>query len=261
MANLILEVISGPNKGQKFPIELGYKLGSGFGDVKTEINIPARNIATLHAKILEDEKNQLILVAQSQSRMFFINSQKVSRVLLVPGQIFKIEEMLIKVVSKNDGEPNKVDKIQKSHKPLIIANLEPITEPNLPTEPNEFLENLLKTAPAHIPRNKLEIKIHFFKNPLQLKFIQGIQFDESFTIGWGPRSFGKNTFEHSLSDPIAPDLAFTLTPGNQGEYVFSTHYPNIIFINGHKLRKTIVSSGDKINFGETILELLELEYL
>lgn len=243
MVDLFFEIIQGPNKGQIIPIKPGYKLGNGFGEAKVEIKLPAKNILSLHAQIISLENGQLFLVALNPNHVFSIDSHKIDRIELTNGYIFKLEDMLIKVASKAKKNTS------------LYAQRVPMSQ-----KPDQTLESLLQTCTSLIPKNSGSIEIQAFKSPLQMRFSQGLQFDESFIIGWGPRKFGKNTLEFSLSDPVAPDIAFTLSPGTKGEYVFFTKYPNIIFINGNSFKKAIVKTRDKIQFGDTIIELLELEY-
>jgi hypothetical protein len=264
MADLAFEVIQGPNVGQQILIGVGYKLGNGTGNAQTEINFPGKNILNLHAQIVAGEDNQLVLTALNPNRAFYVDSKKTRKVVLTVGQIFKMEDVIIKVISakiRENGPPieainqPKLDKQSLNYKITDALPLD--TEQFL----NGSLDGLLKKCISFVPKNSEKLsRVKPFKNPLQLRIIQGVQFEESFIIGWGPRKFGKNTFEFSLLDPVTPDVAFTLSPGSNGEYIFSTHHPKIVFINGQKVKKTIVHSGDKIKFGDTVVEILELEY-
>lgn len=264
MADLAFEVIQGPNAGQQILIGAGYKLGNGAGNTHTEINLPGKNILNLHAQIVTGENNQLVLTALNPNRAFYVDSKKTRKVILTNGQIFKIEDIIIKVVSAkipDKGSPlelinePKLEKQSPKHKNIELLALD------TKQIQNGSLEDLLNNCISYLPKSNEKLsKVKPFKNPLQLRITQGVQFEESYLVGWGPRKFGKNTFEFSLLDPITPDVAFTLSPGNNGEYIFSTHHPKIVFINGQKVKKTIVHSGDKIKFGDTVVEILELEY-
>jgi hypothetical protein len=265
MVNTVLEVIEGPNKGQIYPIKEGFRIGSGSGDIKTEIQISGRNISTLHAKIMADEKGRLVLIALNPSRVFYVNSQKQNRVTLVHGQVFKMEDMLIR--AQDAGQKNEaftqnihIQTVLIAEKPRSINDSNQTVAISQPQSAHRSLGNLLMNYIQHIPKNQIENSVMAFKNPLQMRFTQGLQFEESIVVGWGPRRFGKSTLEFALTDPVAPGLAFTLSPGPKGEFVFTTSYPNIVFINGQKMKKAILMSGDKIKVGDTIIEILELEY-
>lgn len=251
MSKLALEIIQGPNTGQKLPVKLGDKLGNGFGESKADIKIPSPSISSMHAKVIKDEKNQLVLIALNPSKFFIANAQKLDRVVLKAGYIFKIEEIIIKVVSLGEKYEEKIQK-----KSSLKSTIPP--EPKF--SPYENLETQLLQCVGKIESVESGKKIMAFKNPIQMRFTQGVQLEESFVIGWGPRFFGKNTYELTLIDPQAPDFAFALVPGSGGECVFSTQHPKRIFINGQNTKKAILNTGDKIKFGDTIIEILELDY-
>jgi hypothetical protein len=251
MPDLLLEIIQGPNAGQMFTIHLGDRIGNGFGESRAEIKIPTPNISSLHAKVIKDENNQLALVALNQSKFFIQNSKKVDQIILLPGEVFKIEELILKVHSAA-GLPNNLVK-QKNPLKLPLGNKNPRSA-------LEELESGLLQCIDKSMQNIESMVIRPFQNPIQMRFTQGVQLEESIIIGWGPRSFGKNTYELTLTDPIALDLAFLLSPGLAGVCEFSTEHPEQIFINGHSTKKAVLSSGDKIQFGNNIIEVLELDY-
>ena len=75
-------------------------------------------------------------------------------------------------------------------------------------------ENLADKLPLDWVQNKIPDGAgQAFSPTLRLKFVQGIQADESMLLGYGPRRAGAHSLDIDLRDPEAPELAFEIIPG------------------------------------------------
>lgn len=283
--SVFLEVIKGQQKGQRFPLTPGNVIGTPSNENDDVIKILGRNIAAEHAKVMVDDKDNLVLICTNITNSLMVNMQSVKRVVLIPGVVFFIGDVQFRV-SEFDSFPNEETLVSKKisnfnnsdddeNKPvetevertIATANSD-LTFDSLPKIYNEGdseglkLEKLLIAALNEgislLPQKNYEPKVRLLSKALRLVFIQGLQYDQEFFISWGPRKFGKATAELHLFDAQAPDEAFIIYPAKTGETLFVTDHPDIVSLNGKKTNKQILNHRDKIKIGDTIIQVLEV---
>jgi pSer/pThr/pTyr-binding forkhead associated (FHA) protein len=223
---LHLEVIAGALKGSRFKLAEGMQLGRSKG----EIQIPDPKISGLHALVEKDSRGKLILVDQNSSNGLLINEIRVKRVALLPGVRFQAGKTLFKVVDYED------------HKLAASA-------------PQSWRELLMDEIPRLKLKNKdPKVSVQPFQKLVKIEILTGIQADQSFVLGFGPRIFGSDTLDIELFDIEAPNVAFQLTPDLAGVR-FSTNYPEKVTLNHNQVSTDLIKAGDKIYLGQTTIQI------
>lgn len=228
---LALEVTDGPLSGRIFPLREGYILGRSHGEVR--IPDDAR-ISSSHAKVCADPRGGLLLVDQGSSNGLQINGVTVRRVKILPGVQFMAGKTRFRVV-----EAEEID----------------LPEP-VPEVPHwkERLKGILDSLPAEGTSEGAEEGFGPFDPMVKLKFLEGVQADQELLLGFGPRSFGSDTLDVELHDPLAPPVAFTLKPSPQGP-LFQTPYPRLVRVNNQTIDTCVLKSGDRIAVGQSLIEV------
>jgi pSer/pThr/pTyr-binding forkhead associated (FHA) protein len=225
---LFLEIKTGARIGQKFPIHEGTRVGRTTG----EILIPDSKISSLHAQIERDEAGALVLKDRGSANGILINDQKVTSIALMPGVLFRLGKTSI-LVTEEAG-------------PIQISSPSSNAEQRV-----EWKNTLLQMIPDLLAQNSSKaMALLPFSPPLCLKFTSGIQIDEGLVLGYGPRKFGSSVLDIELKDPVAPQVAFEITP-EQNFIKFSTKEPRIVQVNGRQVPSLMLREGDVISFGET----------
>ena len=184
---LVLEVLSGPLQGKKFKAEQGLTVGRRDTTILLDED---GKVSGLHAKIEADNKGQLVLMDQNSSNGLVINDRRVKKVALMRGVRFRVGGTLILISESEEYEaPTPAMKKPWRDEVLSLLTADPAT--------NRILEG------APLP----------FTPAVQLEFLQGLQSETIFTLGYGPRSAGSGSLDMDLQDPDAPEVAFEIHPG------------------------------------------------
>lgn len=228
---LALEITEGPLSGRVFPLREGYILGRAAG----EIRVPDDSrISSTHAKVCADPRGGLLLVDEGSSNGLQINGVTVRRVKLLPGVQFLAGKTRFRVLEAEHLElPPPAEEV-KSWKVQLKASLEGL------------LDNAKPLA--------AEAGFSPFSPLIQLLFLEGVQTDQEILLGFGPRSFGSDTLDIDLHDPLSPPIAFTLTPSPDGP-VFQTPYPKLVRLNKLVVASSTLKSGDLISVGQSLIEV------
>ena len=89
---------------------------------------------------------------------------------------------------------------------------------------------------------------------IRLIFTQGPQINTAWTIGYGPREIGPESSEFPLVESGLPDICFSLHPTERG-VMFKTSHPDRVSLNNKATKSDILSSGDVIRIGESMIEV------
>jgi hypothetical protein len=85
---------------------------------------------------------------------------------------------------------------------------------------------------------------------LLLKFIQGRQLGQEWTIGYGPREAGSGSPDLQIEEPDAPAICFELIPGRGGAS-FRTRHRTLVRLNGAEADFAPIGDGDIIDIENT----------
>lgn len=225
---LFIEIIEGSGKGRKCKVTAGLQIGRAKGDFI--VNDP--KISGLHAQIEEDAKGNLILADAGSSNGIIINQQKVRQIKIMLGVTFQLG---------------------KTHFRIIETELSPIISSMLEKETwRAVLRRCLSAEPA--PSQNQQSLVEAFVQPLKLSFIQGIQAEEEWLLGFGPRQAGSSQFDLFLKDSVAPDIAFELRPSPEGVELIN-RAPEILKINDQSPTVCLLKNDDMIEIGLTKIKV------
>lgn len=231
---LFFEIIDGTSKGKKCKIAAGLQIGRSRGDFI--VNDP--KISSLHAQVEQDAKGELILVDAGSSNGIVINQQKVRSIKIMRGVAFRLGKTSFKIVEgdANDSAAISVKRHDSWQAPIRYALQEQLPKVKKP----ELSKTLITWEP--------------FAKPLRLSFIQGIQAEDEWILGFGPRQAGAAQADLFLKEPTAPDLAFELFATDEG-VEFKTEYPKIVKINGASVETSSLKDNDIIEIGITKIKI------
>lgn len=224
--DIFFDVISGPQQGEKFDVQAGFEIGRKAAD----ITIKDSKLSSKHAYIEEDKRGNLVLIDNDSHNGIYVNSKRVKKALLLPGIVIQLGQNTLKVQEKD------VDAMA-----LLF---------------NQKQKSLLEDAFLHGQVSVFNKKktLQSFVSPLTLTFIQGIQCDLVWHIGYGPRHFGRFYPEFPLHEPNCPDECFILKP-NKLKVEFETPCPEKVLLNNQQKLADEVVQGDLISIGKTLIRI------
>jgi len=224
---LFLEILDGPQQGSRFKIENGHVIGRNRGNIP----INDEKVSGAHAKFELDNKGQFVLTDLDSSNGIRSGNRRVKRVAMMPGVVFRLGRTTFQVVTAE----------------------EPLAEQF--SRARTWKENLADALPLETVRNRVpEGAAKPFSPPLNLKFIQGLQTDESLLLGYGPRRAGAQSLDIDIKDPEAPSLAFEILPGD-GLAQLRNLCRNKLKLNNKQVETEILQDGDLIQIGTTIIKV------
>lgn len=215
---LELEVIDGVNKGKRIAFRNGLTIGKQVDSIVFQDS----EIAEQHAKITLDSKKSwnIECLKDNTIRLGF---EEVGRARLIVGLIFNLGQTGFKVVQREGRE---------------VASWA--------TELKAWLENN--------PGIRTTSEVIFFLRPIRLSFIQGPQYEEVYTLSYGPRILGHNHLDLNIKDPTAPtEIAkfFQITDKLYIENLAGS----LVSLNGLPFDQHLIASGDKLKVASNVIEL------
>lgn len=216
---LALEVLDGPNKGSNVSLRNGMTVGRGAADFSVKSD---SEMADLHAVITYDLKKSwnIECLAPNKLRLGF---DEVERATLILGLIFHLGQTAFKVVEH-------VPKTQGSWQ--------------------DSFRDWLDVSPGR----QTATEIFFFLRPVRLSFIQGPQYEEVYTLSYGPRILGFNNLDLNIKDPSTPPLVARFYQIGDQVYIDNLCGPQAT-INGAPFEQHIMTSGDILRITSSVIEL------
>lgn len=215
---LELEVLDGMHKGKRISLRNGLVVGR-FVD-QTQFDDP--DMAELHAIINLDSKKSWNIECLGSNRIR-LGFDEVVRARLILGLIFNLGQTGFKVVQREGRQ---------------ISSW----------------ENEMKTWFENNPGPRVTPELFFFLKPLRLSFIQGPQYEEVYTLSYGPREIGHNNLDLNIKDPTAPNQVAKFFQVADQVYIENLGGDKVS-INGSSFDQHLVSSGDKLKVGSNVIEL------
>ena len=215
---LELEVLDGPQKGKRIPLKNGLQLGRLAGPLSFE----DEQMADLHGVLSFDQKKlwNIECLAPLKLRIGF---QEAPHAQLIKGLIFHLGQTGFKVVE---------------HHALAFDSWE------------NGMKQWLQSNPGRPVANEL----FFFLNPVRLTFTQGPQYEEFYTLSYGPREIGFNSLDLNIKDPAVPAKVARFT--QIGDQVYLENLCgqkaliNNAFFDQHPLQ-----DGDKLMVAANVIEM------
>ncbi len=284
---LQIKAVHGPLKGQTFPLKEGMTLGRQSGD----ICLADPKASSLHAKVVSGPKG-LVLLDQGSKNGLKVQGEKVTSIDLTPGTSFQIGDgsfcvehitppdlipdpapSLIELEADEDPPPIVTPKAHDPNdEPTHIQNFSeatvppPLTQAKRP-KPTKFQAS--PETPKALPWNEIlekfsvELLTHAKSQPrviaafhpaIKLTFYGGPQTETCWTLGYGPRRVGSQSFDLPILDPKAPEICFELFPSPDG-VSFLTQHPEVVLINGQSITSKLLQTGDIIRVLNTEIEV------
>lgn len=218
-----LEILDGKNKGQRISLRNGLLLGHSIG----KLQFDDLEMQDRHAIVTFDLKNNwnIECLAPAKMRLGF---DEVSRAALIKGLVFHLGQTGFKVVEKTG-----------------TGALRP------------WKEELIEWFDEH-PVTSVSTEIFFFLRPIRLSFIQGPQYEELYTLSYGPRELGYNHLDLNLKDPSSPNKAARFFQVSDKAFVENLCGQQAT-INAKNFDQHLIRSGDILRIGSSVIELSILE--
>lgn len=215
---LELEILDGVNKGKRITLRNGLVVGKSVDSLVFD----DEDMGELHAIVNLDQNKSwnIECLGGNKIRLGF---DEVGRARLILGLIFNMGQTGFKVVQRQTRE---------------IGSW----------------TDELKTWLENNPGPRTEPEVFFFIKPLRLSFIQGPQFEEVYTLSYGPRELGYNNLDLNVKDPSAPPLVARFFQVADKIYIENL-CGDKTSINGAPFDQHPVTSGDKLKVGSNVIEL------
>lgn len=115
----------------------------------------------------------------------------------------------------------------------------------------------LKVWLENHPGSPCSTEIFFFLRPVRLSFIQGPQYEEAYTLSYGPRELGYNNLDLDIKDPSSPPRIAKFFQIGDHSYIENL-CGNAATINGKAFDEHVIASGDILRVGSSTIELSTL---
>lgn len=215
---LELEVLDGTNKGKRLPLRNGLTLGRQQG----ALVFSDSEMSDLHAVVTFDSKNMWNIECLAPNRMR-LGFEEVDRATLINGLIFHLGQTGFKVVEHTSKMAGPWEEQMK-----------------------DWFEN-------H-PARSVDTEIFFFLKPVRLSFTQGPQYEEVYTLSYGPREIGYNSLDISLKDPSSPQRVAKFFQVGDQVYIENLCGDKAT-INGKPFDQHNVQNGDTLRVTSSVIEL------
>lgn len=97
----------------------------------------------------------------------------------------------------------------------------------------------------------------FFLYPVQMTFLSGPQADEFFTISYGPRTMGFNSFDLNIKEPSQPKEIVRFYQIGETAYVENLTgglQSDKALVNKKRFDHHAITAGDRLQFGAHLIE-------
>lgn len=215
---LELEILDGANKGKRINLRNGLIIGRYIDSMEFDDS----SIAEQHAMITLDSKKSWNIECLGENKLR-LGFDEVPRARMILGLIFNIGQTGFKVVQRDGREVT-----------------------SWSTELKSWLENN--------PGPRVQSDIFFFLKPIRLSFIQGPQYEEVYTLSYGPRILGQNNLDLNIKDPTAPGEVARFFQIADKIYIENLAGDKVT-LNGATFDQHVISSGDKLKVASNVIEL------
>ncbi|MCB0377642.1 MAG: FHA domain-containing protein [Bdellovibrionales bacterium] len=213
---LFLEIIDGPQKGEKIQV----KKTSTLGRAGAVVVIEDPKLSQTHAVLEYNSKRQWFLQDKNSRNGVWVNGIRENRIQITNGMVFQVGSTFIKCS-------------------LVKRSSQKVGE--------SFLDWLGGLA-GRVKNEKSDLSE--IKPEVRLRVIQGPQTGQSWDLFYGPRILGKDNPDLCLYDDRAPEQAFEIRVKRRYPY-FHTDHPDKVIINEESITSKQLQPGDVIALGES----------
>ena len=215
---LELEILDGANKGKRLSLRNGLVVGKSVDSLYFDDEA----MGELHA-IINIDSNKAWNIECLGDNKIRLGFDEVTRARLIIGLIFNLGQTGFKVVQRETKQIG-----------------------SWTTEMKNWLENN--------PGPRFQQDMFFFLKPIRLSFIQGPQFEEVYTLSYGPRELGHNHLDLNIKDPTVPSSVAKFFQVADKTYIENLGGEKVT-LNGAAFDQHLVTSGDKLKVGSNVIEL------
>lgn len=239
---LRLKFLNGPQKGKELHISPGDTLGRADSNA---ISINDPKMSARHIRFEADGTAWKIFDAGSKNgfrvngNKFTVYEVKSNAYLRVGGSEF---ELLVSAPLPAEAPPQ----LKPKATPPTIEKL------SWPEYFSQFIQ-----LSAEKVRSKPKTLIPFSR-AVQLKILNGLQAEQTWTLGYGPRDIGPHSHDLVIEDPGAPPICFRLVEDSKN-VIFSTERPDVVRVNNSSLKTEVLKDGDLISFASTTIQFSFIE--
>lgn len=270
-----LKVNMGPLKGQSFKVTAGLQFGRRQGQVR----LSDPKVSGFHAEVLE-QNGDFILVDQGSKNGIRIGTERRDSITLRHGLVFGIGDSFFEVVKEHETpieQEEGEEEITQTKGGLTRAaragpQVKSGAQARSATEISRTLRVDLPEDAAQVERKTwsqrltewaIDHRTSFpnrsrviapFSKALSLSFIQGLQVDTTWNLGYGPRVAGPESLDCPIFEPKAPNPCFELFPTLNGVR-FKTDFPETVLLNGNSIESEELKQGDQIKILNTVIEI------
>ena len=201
-----------------------------MGGARSHVNLKDKYVSDIHARILIDENNQFIIKDEGSETGTYYNGVRILKKPLNGGDEIKIGRTLFQInYSKASVDvPRNTDFWSE-----LIKN----KYRNISQKPDDTPISLQSMIPI--------IKLHF---------IEGLQLETEWHIGYGPRVIGSESTDLKIMEKNAPAICFELLPSEKG-ILFQTNHKKIVQINGQPKKQHLLEQDDIITIYESTIKV------
>lgn len=220
---LELEVLDGDNKGKRLSLKNGLQLGRQQGHGQDAFVFADSEMADLHAVVSLDSKKHWNIECLAPNRMR-LGFEEVDRATLIQGLVFHLGQTGFKVVE----------------------HVRALKNTNWVDDFKEWLENN--------PARPTSTEVFFFLHPVRLSFTQGPQYEDVYTLSYGPRELGYNSLDLNLKDPASPQRVSRFFQIGDKAYIENLCGDKAT-INGQPFDQHVINNGDILRVSSSTIEL------
>lgn len=213
---LYLEVIDGPDKGEKFSLNAKTTVGRKGAD----IILNDVKLSGIHAYFEYSPESGWSIVDHQSRNGVWVNGLKELKMVLKDSDVIQLGGSQLVCRMQEAGAYRFSDKFQV------------------------WMQSLYKKV-VNSAVNLKEIKPE-----IRLKVIQGVQYGETWTVFYGPRQAGRESTDICLFDEEAPRHSFEIRVKGKYAY-FYTENEAKVKLNDQNVTEKQFTPGDVISFGDT----------
>lgn len=235
-----------PKTGKRLSFVLKHKMK--IGRKKADITIPDSKVSSFHAEITKENGKFYIKDAGSTNKIVY-KGAKVDSLELYNGVEFSIGGVDIVSIGSNSSSLSEAESTQGAGESSEDKEVNSSEKAKHWSETIKFaLKDLLEIA------EQGNEEVYPFSVDLLLTVTKGPQKNRSIPLLYGPRSVGNLKQDVRVLDWNIGEASFQLVEHDNNIYL-TTDYPNQVLVN--KLPGTTIklSTGDKIQLGQSELEV------
>lgn len=215
---------SGTLKGTRHKVRSNMILGRGFS---ADLSIKDPKMSSTHAQVQKKE-GKFYLIDKGSKNKINSNNQKKEVLLLEDGLFFKLGNTKFQIKKTETKSPL----VEESWDQLLYHQLSQ------------------KTFANALPSKNIKA----FTPMVKLTFITGLQRKTKWTLGYGPRHIGANSYDLPVIGENIPEICFSIMPEKNGP-TFQTEHINKVLFNKKSISKATIKNQDIIHIDNIQIQI------